>query len=106
MGKALPAGGTIGIASPASPYNRYSDVLRTHLGKVMRYDNREVRQRLRIEFIPVEQTIVETADDLIRWGHLGPRDGRLRTVDDGGVAHQEFPYCRRGRESRVGHVDP
>jgi muramoyltetrapeptide carboxypeptidase len=28
LGKALPPGGTIGIVSPASPYNTYSDVLR------------------------------------------------------------------------------
>lgn len=28
LGKALPAGGTIGIVAPASPYNNYSDVLR------------------------------------------------------------------------------
>jgi muramoyltetrapeptide carboxypeptidase len=28
LAKALPAGGTIGIVSPASPYNTYSDVLR------------------------------------------------------------------------------
>ena len=91
----------------ASSYTRYSNVLRTRLGKVMRYHNRKVRQALGIEFLPVERTIVETADDLIRWGHLGgTADGGLRTVDDGGVTHQEFPFCRRGRGYRVGHVDP
>ena len=29
--RALPAGGTIGIISPASPYNTYSDVLARYL---------------------------------------------------------------------------
>jgi muramoyltetrapeptide carboxypeptidase LdcA involved in peptidoglycan recycling len=29
LGKALPSGGTIGIVAPASPYNTYSDVLRS-----------------------------------------------------------------------------
>ena len=73
IGKALPFGGTIGIAAPASPNSRYSDVLRSQLGRLRRYHNRKVRLELGIEFIPVEETIVETADDLIRWRRPGPR---------------------------------
>ena len=52
-----------------SPNSRYSDVLRSQLGRLRRYHNRKVRLELGIEFIPVE----ETADDLIRWRRPGPR---------------------------------
>lgn len=42
--------------------------LRNHVGKVILFDNREIRQELGIEFTPVEQSFLDTAEDLLRWG--------------------------------------
>ena len=47
--------------------------LRTHVGRVPRYETSKIRRDLRMEFRPLEQTIVDTMVDLQRWGHLPPR---------------------------------
>jgi len=47
--------------------------LRTHIGRVPRYDTSKVRRELGMQFRPVERTIVDTMDDLSRWGHLPER---------------------------------
>jgi dihydroflavonol-4-reductase len=47
--------------------------LRTHVGRVPRYDTSKIRRELGMTFRPLEQTIVETMIDLQRWGHLPPR---------------------------------
>ena len=52
--------------------------LRTHVGRVPRYETSKIRHDLRMEFRPLEQTIVDTMVDLQRWGHLPPR--RLRAL--------------------------
>jgi dihydroflavonol-4-reductase len=44
--------------------------LRTHLGKTMRYDNGRIRRELGLEFRPARAAILETVEDLVRWGHL------------------------------------
>ena len=44
--------------------------LKTHLGKHMRFDHGKVTEELGLEFRPLEDTILEAAHDLIRWGHL------------------------------------
>jgi dihydroflavonol-4-reductase len=44
--------------------------LRTHVGRVPRFDNGKIRRDLGIEFRPVEESILDTAGDLVRWGHL------------------------------------
>lgn len=44
--------------------------LKTHLGKVMAFDNRKARNELGLSLRPVDDTIVETVEDLLRWGHL------------------------------------
>lgn len=44
--------------------------LRTHLGKVMAFDNTRVQTELGLSLRPVDNTIVETVEDLLRWGHL------------------------------------
>ena len=45
--------------------------LKTHIGGQMRFDNSKVRNELGLEFRDVDQTILETMEDLDRWGHLG-----------------------------------
>lgn len=44
--------------------------LRTHVGRVPRYDNGKIQRALGLKFRPVEQSIIDTLDDLKRWGHL------------------------------------
>jgi dihydroflavonol-4-reductase len=47
--------------------------LKTHLGGQMRFDNSKVRNELGLEFRDVDQTILDTMEDLDRWGHLGKK---------------------------------
>jgi dihydroflavonol-4-reductase len=47
--------------------------LRTHVGRVPRYDTSKITRELGMNFRPLEQTIVETMADLQRWGHLPSR---------------------------------
>ena len=47
--------------------------LRSHIGKTMRFDNSKIRRELGIEFIPAKTSIIETIEDLIKWGHLGKK---------------------------------
>jgi dihydroflavonol-4-reductase len=49
------------------------DYLMSHLGGVMRFDNSKVRSELGLEFRDIDKTILETMDDLERWGHLGKK---------------------------------
>lgn len=44
--------------------------LRTNLGRVPRFDNAKIKGDLGVEFRDVETTLLETVDDLIRWGHV------------------------------------
>ena len=47
--------------------------LRTHVGRVPRYDTSKIRRELGMHFRPLEETIADTMTDLERWGHLPPR---------------------------------
>jgi dihydroflavonol-4-reductase len=47
--------------------------MRTHVGKTMRYDNAKIRTELGLEFTPPSQSIPDTIDSLIAWGHLDDR---------------------------------
>jgi dihydroflavonol-4-reductase len=47
--------------------------LRSHVGRVPKYDTSKIRTDLGISFRPVEETVVETLKDLDRWGHLPAR---------------------------------
>jgi dihydroflavonol-4-reductase len=49
--------------------------LRTHLGRVPRYDTTKIRTELGLTFRPIEQTVLDTVRDLERWAHLD-RAGR------------------------------
>ena len=44
--------------------------LRTHLGRTPRFDNSKIRRDLGLEFRDVDATVVETARDLVKWGHV------------------------------------
>ena len=49
------------------------DYMRSHLGGEMRFDNSKARRELEIDFRDVDQTILDTMEDLDRWGHLGKK---------------------------------
>ena len=49
--------------------------LRTHLGRVPRYDTTKIRTELGMSFRPASETILDTMADLERWGHLPARAG-------------------------------
>jgi dihydroflavonol-4-reductase len=44
--------------------------LRTHLGRVPRYDNTKIKRELGIQFRPVSESVLDTMADLARWGHV------------------------------------
>lgn len=51
--------------------------LRTHVGRVPRYDTSKIQKELGIRFRPVRESILDTLTDMKRWGHLdGQRDGQ------------------------------
>jgi dihydroflavonol-4-reductase len=45
------------------------DFIRTHLGRVPRFDNGKIRRELGIEFTDMDVTLRDAVDDLVRWGH-------------------------------------
>jgi len=47
--------------------------LRTHVGGSMRFDNSKVKRDLGLVFRDVDQTILDTMEDLDRWGYLGKK---------------------------------
>lgn len=46
--------------------------LRTHVGRVPRYDTTRARTELGVAFRPAAQSLLDTVPDLERWGHLTP----------------------------------
>ncbi len=47
--------------------------IRTTIGRTMRYDNTKIKRELGISFKPVEESLIETVQDMIKWGHLLPQ---------------------------------
>jgi dihydroflavonol-4-reductase len=47
--------------------------LHTHIGRVPRFDNSKIRRDLSMTFRPVAESVLETAADVVRWGHASPR---------------------------------
>lgn len=44
--------------------------LKTHLGRVPQFDNSRIKRHLGITFRKIERTLIDTVQDLDRWGHL------------------------------------
>jgi dihydroflavonol-4-reductase len=44
--------------------------LRTHLGRVPRYDNTKIQNDLGLTFRPAKESILDTMSDMAKWGHL------------------------------------
>jgi dihydroflavonol-4-reductase len=47
--------------------------LRTHLGRVPRYDTTKIRTELGVSFRPAAESVLDTMANLERWGHLPAR---------------------------------
>jgi dihydroflavonol-4-reductase len=47
--------------------------LRTHVGRVPRFDNSRIQRELGVTFRPIEDTLQDTMADLERWGHIAHR---------------------------------
>jgi dihydroflavonol-4-reductase len=63
--------------------------LRTHVGRVPCYDASRIQRELGVAFRPAAETVLDTMDDLARWGHLPRRkDGAAphRSREPDGVA--------------------
>jgi len=72
---ANPAGNWIAkLASYAQPRD-VGTYLRTHLGRVPRYDTSKIRRDLGLDYRPVRETVGETLQDLEKWGHIARRSG-------------------------------
>ena len=48
--------------------------LRTHIGRVPRYDTNKIEKELGVKFRPTETSILDTLDDMARWGHVTKHD--------------------------------
>ena len=44
--------------------------LQTHLGRCPNYDTAKIQRELGMKFRPVRETILDTAADMERWGHI------------------------------------
>jgi len=61
--------GILRLASYTQP-GQSGSWLRTNLGKRVNVDNSKIRNELDLKFIDIEQTLRDSVDDLITWGHL------------------------------------
>ncbi len=48
------------------------DYMRSHVGRTPNYDTSKIRRELGTEFRETRASILETVDDLLRWGHVKP----------------------------------
>ena len=46
--------------------------IRTTIGRTMHYDNSKIRRELQLFFMDVKKSIIETVNDMVKWGHLPP----------------------------------
>jgi len=52
--------------------------LRSHIGRRPAFDNGKIKRELGLTFRNVERSLLDTAQDLERWGHLTPRDAAVQ----------------------------
>jgi len=46
------------------------DYLKSNLGKELKFDNSKIKTDLGMAFLPLDQTIKDTIEDMIKWGHI------------------------------------
>ena len=72
LGLDNPWGTTIMRLASYTQQHGVGSYLRTHLGRVPRYDTTKIRTELGVTFRPVRETILDTIKDLAKWGHVPP----------------------------------
>lgn len=61
---------TVRVSSYLQPKG-VGSYLRTHVGRVPRFDHGKIERELGLSFRKVEQSVLDTVEDLKKWGHLG-----------------------------------
>lgn len=70
---ANPAGTVIAKAMSFFQPSGVGSYLRTHLGRWPSFDNAKIKRELGLTFRPLDKTILDTARDLEKWGHITRR---------------------------------
>ena len=65
-----PFGTRLALLAAATQPKGVASYLRSHLGRVVRYDNSKVQRELSLRFRPLEESLGDTLADLVRWGHV------------------------------------
>lgn len=63
-------GNRLALLAAATQPKGVASYLRSHLGRVVRYDNSKITRELGVSFRPLDTSILDTAADLVRWGHV------------------------------------
>ena len=67
-----PLGNRLALLAAATQPKGVASYLRSHLGRVVRYDNSKIQRDLGLRFRPLADSITDTAADLVKWGHVAP----------------------------------
>lgn len=70
LGLDSPFGNTLALLASYTLPTGVTIYLRSHLGRVVRYDNGKIQRELGVSFRDLNPSILETAADLARWGHV------------------------------------
>lgn len=65
-----PFGTRLALLAAATQPKGVASYLRSHLGRVVRYDNSKIQRDLALRFRPLETSLEDTLADLVRWGHV------------------------------------
>lgn len=63
-------GNRLALLAAATQPKGVASYLRSHLGRVVRYDNSRIQRELGVSFRPLATSMLDTAADLVRWGHV------------------------------------
>ncbi len=67
-----PLGNKLALLAAYTQPKGVASYLRSHLGRVVRYDNSKIQRELGLTFRDVETSILDTVADLVHWGHVAP----------------------------------
>ena len=70
LGLDSPFGNKLALLASYTQPTGVATYLRSHLGRVVRYDNGKIQRELGVSFRDLNSSILETAADLARWGHV------------------------------------
>lgn len=70
IGLDSPFGNKLALLAAMTQPKGVASYLRSHLGRIVRYDNRKARADLGLTFRPLDESLRDTVADLVRWGHV------------------------------------